>query len=169
VVAAARSLALAQADVILFIGTKLNWMFGYGQPPTFNQKAHFIQIDANADNINHNVHSTLYLCGNVNAVMGQLLKRWKKTTTAHAANRKQSEETTAQWWAMLRAKIEENTRRVESLCEDARVPLGYHYVLNKLKQFLPRDAIIINEGANTMDMCVCCISFFPYLLIDHSL
>lgn len=40
-------------------------------------------------------------------------------------------------------------------------PLSYHFVLRTIKDALPNDAIIVNEGANTMDMFV----FFKIILI----
>jgi len=44
-VAAARSTALAQADVVLLLGARLNWMLHFGQPPRFLNNVKIIQAD----------------------------------------------------------------------------------------------------------------------------
>ena len=44
-VAAARSLALREADVVMLVGARLNWLLGHGESPQWNPDAQFIQID----------------------------------------------------------------------------------------------------------------------------
>src|SRR5579875_223232 len=43
--AAARSFALAQADVVMLIGARLNWLLGHGKSPQWSASAQFIQLD----------------------------------------------------------------------------------------------------------------------------
>jgi 2-hydroxyacyl-CoA lyase 1 len=45
-----------------------------------------------------------------------------------------------------------NRELVRKQCEDVSLPLSYHAVLSAIAAHLPRDAIIVNEGANTMDL-----------------
>ena len=35
---------LAEADVILLVGARLNWILHFGRPPRFNSKVKFIQV-----------------------------------------------------------------------------------------------------------------------------
>jgi 2-hydroxyacyl-CoA lyase 1 len=44
-VSAARSFALKEADVILLVGARLNWMFHYGQPPKYSTSYTLLNID----------------------------------------------------------------------------------------------------------------------------
>jgi oxalyl-CoA decarboxylase len=44
-VAAARSYALAQADVVMLIGARLNWLLGHGRSPQWSPNAQFVQLD----------------------------------------------------------------------------------------------------------------------------
>lgn len=46
--AAARSLSLRNADVVIVIGARLNWMLSYGDAPQFNPHAKFVQLDIDA-------------------------------------------------------------------------------------------------------------------------
>src|SRR5919198_1288529 len=43
--AAARSYALAQADVVVLIGARLNWLLGHGKSPQWSPTAQFVQLD----------------------------------------------------------------------------------------------------------------------------
>ena len=40
---AARGLVLSQADVVLLVGCRLNWMFHFGQPPRWSSNVKIIQ------------------------------------------------------------------------------------------------------------------------------
>ena len=42
--AAARSVALAQVDVVMLIGARLNWLLGHGKSPQFSATAQSVQL-----------------------------------------------------------------------------------------------------------------------------
>lgn len=44
-VAPARSRALLQADVVLLLGARLNWMLHFGRPPRYAPDVKFIQVN----------------------------------------------------------------------------------------------------------------------------
>ncbi len=50
-VAAARSLALRDADVVMLVGARLNWLLGHGEAPQWNPDAKFIQVDIEPDRV----------------------------------------------------------------------------------------------------------------------
>src|SRR5712691_8008719 len=52
--AAARSYALAQADVVMLIGARLNWLLGQGKSPQWSPTARFIQLDIAATEMDSN-------------------------------------------------------------------------------------------------------------------
>lgn len=41
----ARSTALGQADVVLMLGCRLNWILHFGRPPRFRADVKFIHVD----------------------------------------------------------------------------------------------------------------------------
>jgi 2-hydroxyacyl-CoA lyase 1 len=59
---------------------------------------------------------------------------------------------TSDWWTTLIKKKDANAKTMQSMFLDDSVPLTYHRVLKELKDQLPRDVVIVNEGANTLDM-----------------
>lgn len=67
-VSAARSTALGEADVILLVGARLNWILHFGLPPRFNENCQFIQIDNYPEEFNNNRRTTT-LFGDVSLVV----------------------------------------------------------------------------------------------------
>ena len=52
--AAARSLVLSQADVVMLIGARLNWLLAQGKGPHWSPAARFVQIDISPTEIDSN-------------------------------------------------------------------------------------------------------------------
>ena len=143
-IAPARSLALQNADVILLVGARLNWMMHFGQPPRFNEKVRVIQMDVSAEEIGTNVPTEVALVGDAKAITGQLNAALKEQPWQYPS------ETT--WWTSLHKKIEENQATVDEMSRDDSVPMGYYRVMSEIRDLAPNDAIIQNEGASTMDI-----------------
>jgi oxalyl-CoA decarboxylase len=74
-VASARSLALAQADVIMLVGARLNWLLGHGEAPQWSADARFIQVDIEASELDSNQPIAAPLVGDVGSVMDELVER----------------------------------------------------------------------------------------------
>ena len=64
-----------------------------------------------------------------------------------------------EWWHELTEKIKINKKATEDLALDVSVPLNYYAVFHTLQSMMPRDAIIVSEGANTMVSMYSNISF----------
>jgi 2-hydroxyacyl-CoA lyase 1 len=52
-VAAARTLALQNADVVFLMGARFNWIFHFGQPPRYAKDMKVIQLDTAPEEIGH--------------------------------------------------------------------------------------------------------------------
>ena len=67
----------------------------------------------------------------------------------------------------LEEKREENRQAVAAMEADDSVPMGYYRVLREIREQVPRDAIIVNEGASTMDIGRTCLpNFEPRQRLD---
>eukprot|EP01113_Clastostelium_recurvatum_P035588 TRINITY_DN4980_c0_g1_i2.p1 TRINITY_DN4980_c0_g1~~TRINITY_DN4980_c0_g1_i2.p1 ORF type:complete len:598 (-),score=125.03 TRINITY_DN4980_c0_g1_i2:23-1753(-) len=143
-VAAARSLALQQSDVVLLVGARLNWMFNYGAHPTFNENVKFIQVDICPEEIHQNVRATIALQGDAKAIIHQLNEALGASTSLQSRD--------GDWWRSLDAKNANNKVLLDKQCNEVTHPLNYHPVLAAIQQYMPEDAILVNEGANTMDI-----------------
>ncbi|MDP3768909.1 MAG: thiamine pyrophosphate-binding protein, partial [Dehalococcoidia bacterium] len=143
-VAAARSHALQNADVVFFVAARLNWIMHFGLPPRFAENVRTIQLDISSEEIGTNVAPEVALVGDAKATMGQLVAALEERPWQF------SPENT--WRTGIARKIEENVAATEPMLNDDSAPMGYYRALREIRDALPRDAIVVNEGANTMDI-----------------
>ncbi|KAM4736041.1 2-hydroxyacyl-CoA lyase 1 isoform 1-T1 [Anableps anableps] len=143
-VAAARSRALLQADVVLLLGARLNWMLHFGLPPRFNPHVKIIQVDLCAEEMGNNVKAGVSLLGDISAVVTQLLLCVHKDGWKYPSN--------TEWWSTLSEKIAANAKISKALALKGTLPMNYYTVFHHISQLLPYDCIIVSEGANTMDI-----------------
>ncbi len=69
---AARSYLLSHADLILVVGTRFNYVIGYGRPPRFPEAATVIQIDQAATELNRNRPTDVALQADAEAALSAL-------------------------------------------------------------------------------------------------
>jgi len=143
-IAPARSHALQNADLVLLMGARLNWILHFGLPPRFNENVRVVQMDIAPEEIGTNVPTEVALVGDAKAITGQLNARLKERPWSFP-----SEST---WWTGMQKKIEENAATVQPMLDDDSTPMGYYRVFREIRELMPRDAIIASEGANTMDI-----------------
>jgi 2-hydroxyacyl-CoA lyase 1 len=62
-VAAARTLALQNPDVVFLMGARFNWIFHFGQPPRYAKDMKVIQLDIAPEGIGHNKATEVALVG----------------------------------------------------------------------------------------------------------
>lgn len=143
-VAAARSRALLQADVVLLFGARLNWILHFGLPPRFDPNVKIIQVDLCPEELGNNVRPAVGLLGDINAVVTQLLQNVQKAGWTYSPH--------TEWWGTLKSKIAANTKISEALALQSTMPMNYYTVFHHISKLLPQDCIIVSEGANTMDI-----------------
>ncbi|KAI7903227.1 thiamine pyrophosphate enzyme, N-terminal TPP binding domain-containing protein [Cokeromyces recurvatus] len=144
-VSAARSKVLKEADVVLLIGARLNWILHYGQSPRWNKDVKFIQIDIAPEELGNNCHDTLHLLGDIQLVVPQL-------TRALDGKLPNIEST---YVSGLLDKVKQNVEKLKAAgangSDDA--VLTYQAAFTVIKNCLPEDDIVyVSEGANTMDI-----------------
>ena len=143
-VGAARSTALREADVVFLMGARLNWIMHFGLPPRFNKDVRVVQLDINPEEIGRNVPTEVALVGDGKAIVKQL-------NTA-LGNRQWFYPDETAWRQTLKTKADDNAEAVKGMIEDDSSPMNYYRAFKDINEWLPDDAIIIGEGANTMDI-----------------
>lgn len=143
-VGSARSAALQQADVILLLGARLNWILHFGRHPRFAPNVKIIQIDLNAEELHNSVQAEVAIQSDIKNAVTILNEGLKRRGFKYNNN--------SDWWSLLRKKCQDNQRSVKAMCADESVPLNYYTVFHNLYINLPDDCIIVSEGANTMDI-----------------
>jgi 2-hydroxyacyl-CoA lyase 1 len=143
-VSAARTDALLHADVILLVGARLNWILHFGRPPRFSKTVKFIKVDIAPEEMSLSVAADVQLVGDANAVCHQLLSSFKQKPWRFPTN--------SPWWVELKEKMDKNRAGAEQMKNKHTIPMSYYEALHEVARFIPSDAIIVSEGANTMDI-----------------
>ena len=142
--AAARSFALAQADVVMLIGARLNWLLGHGQSPQWSPTAQFIQVDIAATEIDSNRAIAAPVVGDIGSCISALL-----ATLEPGQSRPQAE-----WLNQLAEHKQPNIERMASHLAANPDPMDFYSALAAIKGVLADkpDIYLVNEGANALDI-----------------
>jgi 2-hydroxyacyl-CoA lyase 1 len=143
-VAAARTLALQQADVIFLMGARLNWIFHFGAAPRFAKDVKVIQLDIAPEEIGHNKPTEVALLGDGKAIMAQLNKAMGGRQWFHP--------TDSAWRKMITKKAGENAATIKPQLDDDAAPANYYRALRDVAAWMPKNSILSAEGAGTMDI-----------------
>jgi oxalyl-CoA decarboxylase len=143
-VAAARSLALARADVVMLVGARLNWLLGHGESPPWSADAQFVQIDIAAAEFDSNRPIAAPLAGDIGSVISALLERIDAHPIAPPPT----------WTGELAQRRAHNDAKMrERLAEDPH-PMRFHNALREIREVLQAhpEVYLVNEGANALDI-----------------
>ena len=140
----ARSTALKEADIVLLVGARLNWILHFGGPPRYDPNVRFIKIDVYEEEMHNSKPAEVALVGNAKCVIAQM-------NEVHASNPWKYDNNST-YWNNLRSTIAKNKKISADLGSDKSSPLNYYATLQCIQSHLPRDAFIMSEGANTMDI-----------------
>lgn len=139
-----RSTIMQQADVVIVIGARLNWMLSFGRGK-WNPAIKFVQLDVEPREMDRNVPIAAPVVGD----MGQSLDAMLAAMSAKTFSFDPS------WVASIQAETKaKNAKFAERLTAAATAqPMNHWTALGAIKPVLEKnpDVILINEGANTLD------------------
>lgn len=144
-VSTARTQALLKADVILLLGARLNWMLHFGQTPRFAPDVKVIQVDITPEEFHNSIKSEVAVHSDIKPFTEALQQKLAEKKFA-------LQPTSNSWWQALQQKQKANTEFVKSQSSNTSVPLNYFAVFKTVQANIPKDSIIVSEGANTMDI-----------------
>uniref|UniRef100_A0A1L8DIW1 2-hydroxyacyl-CoA lyase n=1 Tax=Nyssomyia neivai TaxID=330878 RepID=A0A1L8DIW1_9DIPT len=143
-VASARTMALQKADVILLLGARLNWILHFGRPPRFSADVKVIQVDLCPEELHNSILSRVAVQSDIVPFVDAIfMKLIKKRFILNSEK---------EWWKALKEQCTKNQKAVTQMAKDTSTPLNYYTVFHHLQEIIPKDAIIVSEGANTMDI-----------------
>ena len=147
--AAARSFVLPEADVVMLIGARLNWLLSHGKGKTWGGKdakawggQKFIQIDISPQEMDSNVAIDAPIVGDIGSCVSALL-----------AQVGQLSKPPADWLNAIEERKTKNVSKMaETLAKDP-VPMNFHSALNVVRDIFKAhpDTLLVNEGANALD------------------
>ena len=141
---AARSLVLKEADTVMLIGARLNWLLSHGKGKAWGTAPKkFVQIDIEPKEMDSNVEIAAPLVGDIGSCVEALFDAMGDDWA----------EPPAEWIDAVRTKRDTNVERMAPKLQNNNVPMDYHGALGVLKTIIAErpDAILVNEGANTLD------------------
>jgi oxalyl-CoA decarboxylase len=142
---AARSLVLKDSDVVMLIGARLNWLLSHGKGKTWGEAPKkFIQIDIEPKEMDSNVEIAAPVVGDIESCVSALLDAVGDHWPAPPAD----------WINTVRTKREENITKMAPRLMKNTAPMDFHSALGALRIVIKErpDAILVNEGANTLDL-----------------
>ena len=142
---AARSTVLKESDVVMLIGARLNWLLSHGKGKTWGEAPKkFIQIDIEPREMDSNVEIVAPVVGDIGSCVSALLEGMGTKWPAPPAD----------WTDAVAKKRDENIAKMAPRLMNNNVPMDYHGALGVLRTVIKErpDAILVNEGANTLDL-----------------
>ena len=142
---AARSTVLKDSDVVMLIGARLNWLLSHGKGKTWGDAPKkFIQVDIEPKEMDSNVEIAAPVVGDIGSCVSAMLDAMGGSWPAAPAD----------WMGAVTAKRDENVAKMAPRLMNNKSPMDYHGALGALRTIIKErpDAILVNEGANTLDL-----------------
>lgn len=141
--AAARSLVLSQADVVMLIGTRLNWLLDHGKAPRWSPTVRFVQVDVQSTEMDSNRPIAAPVVGDIGSAMTALLAALKPGQIQAAAA----------WTKAVEDRKQHNVERMAARLNANANPMNFSTALRAIRDVLAArpDIYVVNEGANTLD------------------
>jgi oxalyl-CoA decarboxylase len=147
---AARSYVLEQADVVMLVGARLNWLLSHGKGKTWGQDKgakQFIQIDIAPTEIDSNVAIAAPLIGDIGSCVSALLAA---IDSSHGSNWAKPP---ADWTGAIAERKDKNLSKMAETLAKNPSPMNFHSALGAIREVVKANpsAMLVNEGANTLD------------------
>ena len=138
----ARSKAFTEADVVLAVGTRFDWMIQFGRPPRFAADLKVIHVDINPSQLGHNREVDVPIAGDARAVLEQLRAE---------AEGKINPRLYAGWTGKLRTLDAEKSSEMDKAMSNDNTPIHPLRLCKEVRDFLRRDAILVVDGQEILN------------------
>jgi len=142
---AARSLALKEADVVVMVGARLNWLLSHGKGKSWGEPGSkkFIQIDIEPKEMDSNIEIAAPVVGDIGSCILAFLAGMGDNWASPPA----------EWTDAIKTKVETNVARMAPKLQNNNVPMDYQGALGAIRTVIKEnpEIILVNEGANTLD------------------
>jgi oxalyl-CoA decarboxylase len=141
--AAARSLVLSQADVVMLIGARLNWLLAFGKGSHWSPTTRFVQVDISPTEIDSSHPISAPVVADIGSAMSAFL----------AALKPGQIQPRPAWLAAIAERKNHNSKRMAAHLNASPNPMDFYSALRAIRDVLAdRPGIyVVNEGANTLD------------------
>lgn len=141
----ARGFTLRQADVVVLIGARLNWMMGFGTSKEWNPDVKFIQLDIDPVEIDNSRYIAAPVVGDIKSALTMMNEYLAK----HPVKADPA------WLESIQADAKKNDEKFAAKIASSAVPMNHFNALGAIKKVTDAhpEIYITNEGANALDDC----------------
>ncbi len=133
----ARNRAWKEADVVLVVGTRLNFILGFGQAPRFSENAKMIQVDIADEEIGRNRAVDVGIVGDAKMVLRQLIDEGSDSFRGRSE---------LEWLNTLRGYDKRSQEKMEAAMNAESSPMHPLRLCKEVRDFMDRDAIVVVDG-----------------------
>ena len=138
----ARSTAFTEADVLLAVGTRFDWMIQFGRPPRFGADVKVIHVDVNPAELGHNRDVDVPIAGDARAVLEQLTAEGRgKLDPKRYGN----------WTGRLRVIDTEKGAESDKAMSSDKLPIHPLRLCKEVRDFMRRDTILVVDGQEILN------------------
>jgi oxalyl-CoA decarboxylase len=140
---AARSFVLANADVVMLIGARLNWLLAHGKGPQWSPAVQFVQVDIEPTEIDSNRVIAAPIVADIGSAMSCLLNELEPGQIRPSAA----------WLDTIAHHKTANIERMQAHISANPSPMDFYSALGAIRAGLAGrpEIYLVNEGANTLD------------------
>jgi acetolactate synthase-1/2/3 large subunit len=132
---AARRKALEGADIILAIGTRMDFRLNHGQPPLIPADAQIIWLDLAGEDIGINRGAAVGLVGDVGLSMAQLAEAVKQSDTHD-------------WLTYVQTEEQKALERESAALNSDAVPVHPMRLCREIRDFIDDETTVIGDGGD---------------------
>jgi len=144
----ARGIALREADLVLVLGTPLDFRLGYGRPPAIAERARLVMVDADAAEFGRNRPVDVGIAADIRRTLEALTA----TVPAAAAGR------TEAWRQRLREKEDAEQAKQALLAASDQRPISHYRLAAELAAVMDEATCLVADGG---DVVTCASKIVP--------
>ncbi|MBN1641982.1 MAG: thiamine pyrophosphate-binding protein [Anaerolineae bacterium] len=130
--------AMPDADLLLFVGARIDYRVGHALPPHVARDVRIVRIDADPAEINRVAIPDVGIAGSPRVVLEQMIEALRAVgCRAHTS-----------WTAEVRAARDRLLEKWADLCRDDTCPVPGIRICREIKPFLERDVTFLLDGGN---------------------
>jgi thiamine pyrophosphate-dependent acetolactate synthase large subunit-like protein len=144
----ARGLALGQADVVLVLGTPLDFRLGYGRPPSFAEDAQVAMVDCDGVELGRNRPLELGLVGHIGLILRQLGEALPPGLAARQG----------EWLTTIRKKEAEGQAKLLAERQSNEAPISHYRMAHEIAAVVDAGTTVVGDGG---DVVSCAAKIVP--------
>jgi acetolactate synthase-1/2/3 large subunit len=138
----ARSKAFKEADLVLVVGTRLNYVFNYGRPPRFSPSVTLVRIDNDPQEAATSQHAALTITADARTALTQL----HEAVAAEGLPRRYSA-----WRGALAQEEGKRKPAFEQSIATSAMPIHPLRLCKEIRDFIGRDTILVVDGQEILN------------------